>query len=175
MSYFMSTIRSSIKPELMRFALFRGTLIATFGMGVILASGGLPVKFLTLWGIPLFFIGITCIGVGLLPYRHLAKLELKPHTLSYDGEDFLFQKLGKPLFKIPEISIEKMVYLEKGRIYGIGIWLKSPLEKKVKILVPQFNIARFMRSANRFEGCDLFLPFFSQKSFKSLLESDRAS
>lgn len=167
----MCTIRSSIKPELMRFVLFRGTLIAALGMGIILVGGGLPIKFLTFWGIPLFLAGISCIALGLFPYRRLVKLELVPHTLRYDGENYLFQKRGKPLFNIPEASIEKMIYVEKGHVYGIGIWLQRPLEKKVKVLEPKFNFVSFtMESAKRFEGCDLFLPFFSQKGLKSLLE-----
>lgn len=143
---------------------------------LIFAGTFLPPSFLTLWGIPIFVAGMVLIAVGLIPYRRLAKLELKPHTLSYDGETLLFAKEGKPLFKISEKEIKDIRYVEKKNLYGIAIWLHRPVIEKVKVLQPHFNFAAFAaESAERFEGCDLFLPYFSEKNFKCLLESDHAS
>lgn len=154
----------------MRLFLLRGSWIAGAGaLMIIIAGTFLPVKFLTLWGIPIFFAGIFLIALGLLPYRRLAKLEIKPHTLTYDGEFYIFAKQGKPLFKISEKSIQKMIYVEKGNVYGIAIWLQRPLVERVKVLQPHFNFATFAaESAERYEGCDLFLPYFSEKSLRLL-------
>jgi hypothetical protein len=138
---------------------------------LLLVLGGtiMPLEMISLWGIPFFLIGLFFIAIGLLPYRQLTKLQLRPHEIHYDGDTFMFLKQGKPLFTIAAISIEKMSYLEREHLYGVGIWLKRPIEQKVKVLQPHFNFAAFMSdSMQRFEGCDLFLPFFSERTFKEL-------
>lgn len=171
------TIRTAIKPELIRATLRRGGWIAAAGALMILFGGiMLPLSFLKIWGIPIFFGGLILIAIGWLPYRQLQRLEIKPNELSYDGEYFLFVKGGKPLFKIPEKSIEKLKYVEKELIYGVAIWLKKPVEEKVRVLQARFNFESFVSdSASRFQGCDLFLPYFTASALKHLLESDHAS
>jgi hypothetical protein len=81
----------------------------------------------------------------------------------------LFLRQGKALFKIPEMSIEKMQYREKSLLYGLAIWLKYPTPEKVHIVQPRFNIEAFVKdSAHQFEGCDLFLPYFSKRACDQL-------
>lgn len=114
-------------------------------------------------------MGLFFIAIGLLPYRKLSKLQLKPHEIHFDNDTLIFLKEGKPLFKIASLSIEKMSYLEREHLYGVGIWLKKPMEQKIKVLQSKFNFAAFMRdSMQRFGGCDLFLPFFSKHTFEEL-------
>jgi len=163
-------IRSSIKPKLLRVTLKKGALIGGAGALTLLLAGTLlPLEQLKIWGLPALVVGFVLISVGLLPYRKLTRLELKPHELHYDGEFFLFLQQGKPLFKIPEESVEKMCYVEKEQMYGIAIWLKRPIEEKVRVLQPHFQFEAFVSdSAQRFEGCDLFLPYFTERSWKEL-------
>ncbi len=171
------TIRTAIKPDLIRATLRRGGWLAAAGALMILFGGTmLPLPYLKIWGIPIFFGGLILIAVGWLPYRQLQRLQMKPHELEYDGVCFLFVKEGKPLFKIPEKSIAKLGYVEKEHMYGLAIWLKKPVEEKVRVLQARFNFERFVSdSASRFQGCDLFLPYFTESSVKYLLESDHAS
>jgi len=171
------TIRTAIKPELKSAALKRGGWIAAAGAVMIVLGGTmLPLAYLKIWGLPLFLAGLVLIAIGWLPYRQLQRLELKPHSLDYDGEYFLFVKDGKPLFKIPESSIAKLEYVEKEHLYGLAIWLKKPVEEKVRVLQARFNFEAFVSdSASRFQGCDLFLPYFTERSVKCLLESGHAS
>lgn len=139
-------------------------------MLLILGGTILPLELLSLWGIPFFLLGLFFIALGLLPYRKLTQLQLKPHEIHYDGEILHFLKQGKPLFAVASVSIEKIAFVEKEHLYGLGIWLKRPIEAKIKVLQPHFNFAAFtLDSMHRFEGCDLFLPFFSERTCKELI------
>lgn len=163
------TIRSAVKSELKQLTLKRGGWIAASGALMLLIGGTfIPLTYLKLVGIPLFFAGLVLISIGWLPYRKLQRLETKPHELQYDGQNYLFLKEGKPLFRIPETSIEQASYVENENIYGLGIWLKKPAEDKVAILQRHFTLETFA-------GCDLFLPYFTKRTLTDLLEQDHAS
>jgi len=148
----------------------RGTVLGGSGAFLILMGGTLmPLEFLSLWGIPFFLVGLFFISIGLLPYRKLARLQLTPHEIHYDGKCLVFHKQGKPLFQVFLPSIDKISYLEREHLYGVGIWLKKPIGEKVKVLQSHFNFSAFIAdSMHRFEGCDLFLPFFTERTFKEL-------
>lgn len=175
--------RSTIQPSLIRQSLRRRGLLAAFGaIGILFGGTCLTATQLRAWGIPIFFGGLTLIALGILPYKRLLRLQTKPHELHYDGMFLLFIQQGKPLFKIPEESIERVDYKEKESLYGMGILLKKPIEKKVKVLDAQFDYAAFTRhSQKHFEGADLFLPYFSKRTCQEVkelinrLESDHAS
>ncbi|MFZ0565073.1 MAG: hypothetical protein WAM28_02660 [Chlamydiales bacterium] len=164
------TIRSSISPQLIGRTLKKGGFIAAAGAFLIILGGTfLPINQLKIWGIPIFLVGMVLIAIGFLPFKKLYRVQCKPHELSYDGESFIFLERGKPLFKIPEASIQKIAYLEKNNLYGLAIWLKHPIVEKVRVLQPHFDIEAFTRdSATRFEGCDLFLPYFTQRSWQNM-------
>jgi hypothetical protein len=164
--------RSTIYTDLLILTLKRGAILGGSG-ALLLVLGGtiLPLEMLSLWGIPFFLVGLFFIGIGWLPFRQLSKLQIKPHEIHYDGSFLIFLKQGTPLFKIASISINKISYVKREHLYGLGIWLKKPIEKKVQVLQSHFNFAAFMSdSIHSFEGCDLFLPFFSEYSCKELAE-----
>ncbi len=166
------TIRSAIKPSLKEGTLKKGGWIAAAGAIAILLGGTLlPLTYLKFWGLPIFLSGLILIAIGWLPFRRLQRLEIKPHSLEYDGEYFLFVKDGKPLFRIPKKSISMLKYVEEKDMYGVGIWLKKPIEEKVAVLQKRF----MNESVYQTGGCDLFLPYFTENSVKLLLESDHAS
>ena len=171
------SVHSSISTDLLNRALKKGAWLGGIG-GLLLIWGGtlLPLALLKIWGIPLFCTGMACISTGLLPYRKLTRLQLKPHAIHSHGDEWIFLRSGRPLLKIPLCSLEKMTYIEKDKIYGLGLWLKCPIVEKVKVLQPYFNYATFTKqSRKKFEGCDLFLPYFSKRVAKALLEQDHAS
>lgn len=173
-------LRSAIQTGLLNRALKKGSWLAGSGALLIILCGTfLPLSIISILGIPIFITGITLIGIGLLPYKKLCRLQLKPHEIHINATELLFLQMGKPLFKVAIRSIEKLAFLRKENIYGIGLWLKRPLEERVKVLQPHFNFAAFMAdSLERFDGCDLFLPYFTDASCREtidLLELDRAS
>ena len=157
-------LRSTISTKLLNSTLKRGAW-ASGGGAILLILGGtlLPLSLLKIWGIPLFCMGMACISIGLIPYRKLTQLQFKPNAIHCNGRELLYISNGKPLFKIALNSLEKIAYLEKEAGYGMGLWLKKPIQEKVKVLQPRFNFARFMKhSMEDFDGCDLFLPYFSK-------------
>jgi len=172
MSHQHIKLRSAIKQEFFKHLLFRGTLLAGLGAALLLFSGALiPEEKLILWGIPIFCLGFALITAGLLPYRQLKKLETAPNEIVIkDDDSFMFCHERKPTFSVPFASVEKMEYIKKGSIYGIGIFLKDNLEKKLIIYNSGFDARKYQASCKYKYGCDLFLPYFSERSFEDLMD-----
>lgn len=160
----MEKLRSAVKPELVRHMLFRGTLLAGIGVSLLTFGGAfLSSQMLNKWGLLLFLIGGGFIAWGLIPYRRLMQLEIKPNELILDQQAIHVLMKRKPAFTIPISTIKEIQYLETPKIYGIQIWLKkNPLEKVV-IQDPHFSLKDFQK-----HGSDLFLPYFSQNAFNQL-------
>lgn len=156
--------RSSIKPLLLRSLLLRGSLLGGAGALMLLLLGTfLPASHLKIWGLPILIVSLIFITIGLLPYRRMVKLETHPDELQIDEKNLLFSRNGKPLLQIPLSAISELHYIEEPHLYGLSIRLKpSPLEK-VKVLQEGFDIENFIsESRTRFNGCDIFLPYFSE-------------
>jgi len=117
----MLKFRSSIKPELKRRMLFRGTFIAGAGVLVVTLGGAfLPVETLSTWGLPIFLGGIVLIAAGLLPYRRLCKLEEAPHQITVtEVHTMILSNNGKEVLTVPLSEIRELSYVEKATRYGI--------------------------------------------------------
>lgn len=142
------TLRSSIKPELMRKLLFKGTLLAGIGaVSILLAGLFLSPDYLAIWGLPIFLIGMGLITIGLLPYRRLKRLELNPHKLIIrPSESVQLLIKGKTVLVIPWNEIAKIEYEDHETNYGIRFFFKSS------------------------ENIPIFIPFFSRRSYQTLLD-----
>jgi len=162
------TLRSSIRSSLMTFILFKGTIFASLGGILWMASGAfLPPHQLKIWGLPLFLIGLALITYGWLPYKRLRSLEVKPYLLTLDENHLMhFSAMGKPLFSLPCDDIAHHAFVEKKRLYGIAIWLKDPLPKKIIIRSPNFDFDSFRTTSLKRQSCDLFLPYFSKHAYQ---------
>lgn len=162
-------LRSSIKTSLMRHTLMKGTLLAIVGAGILVYAGiVMPKDTLSLWGLPLLLISGGLITWGMLPYRKLTRLEKKPDELVLTNSHLHYLPGGKPALTIPQQSIERIAYLDRGTIYGIAIELKHPSPEKV-IVQNNFNAEQFEKRSRERYDCDLFFPFFSENSAKILL------
>lgn len=105
------TYYSQIKPDLLKKALFTGTLKAFFGL-IIMFFGG-----------PFLFIpAVLIIGWGLIPYRKLKKLEANPYTLHLTEDNLIL--VTKKTSVIPLDAIQKFEYID-GLPSGILIFLKE--------------------------------------------------
>lgn len=161
-------VRSCVKPSILRSTLFRGISIAIAGILIILGSGALlPLFLIRVFGLPLLFLGFALMAFGLLPYRRLSKLERSPYEIAYDETHFLFLRNKKPLFKVPLEIFEKIDYVEKGKLYGMGIKMKKPIKDKVIIFDKTIDFATFFSTS---EGYDLFLPYFSKSASEEVTE-----
>ncbi len=166
-------LRSSINSSLKRYVLLRGTFLAFLGMALIAYCGAfLAPETLHIWGLPAFLIGLALITVGLLPYRRLTQLELKPHEIILDDTSSLkFFSKGRPLFSLPFADIAKMEYIDEKYRYGIGLWLKKPFPEKILIHDSHFDMKAFQTRSQKKAGCDIFLPYFTKRSFEAVVSS----
>ena len=176
------TIRSSISSNLHKKILFRGSFLSFLGFFPLL-YGSLIMDAATLstWGIPLFFLGISLIMFGMIPYKRVTELQKHPNEIHLiDDITIRYDHLGKKTMTIPLSAIESVEYLEKERIYGIKLHLKKCPKDKVIVHDPRFSMQRFENASRKNYGCDLFLPYFSKRGFDKLifthpLAQDRAS
>ncbi len=158
---------STIKPTLMRSALFKGTFLAGVGVMILALCGALiPVSTMEIWGIPILLVGGGLITYGLIPYRKLCRIESVPSELILiDGKFLQLITLGKQVYSIPMVSIEKIDYLEQGDDYGITIQLKKDLREKIVVHDPSFNMSKQQQLSRDKYSCDLFIPYFGRRSF----------
>jgi hypothetical protein len=163
--------RTTVAPQRLHHTLKKGGWFAGAGaLLLLLAAIVFPASLLKILGIPLFFTGILLIAIGWLPYRKLVQLQIKPHELHYDGEALTYCINGRPQFNLDERDIEKIVYCQKESYSGIALWLKRPLEHKIKLLQRRIDATPFSGEGKEREGCDLFFPDFSQRTFEEILE-----
>jgi hypothetical protein len=143
-------LRTSIKPELMRKALFRGSLLGGTGVFLLVISGiFMPVPILSQWGIPIFLLAMLLIAFGMIPYRKLTRLEKSPNEIIISSDDLLtYCRKGKIIFQISLSSISSCSYIDDESVYGIKLILQ--------------------------EGQEIFLPYFTELA-KSQIERYRAS
>ncbi len=166
------TLRSSIKPSLKKNTLIRGTILGALGVSLwLFAAIGLPENTLNFWGWPILFIGGILITIGLLPYRKLYRLENNPHEIVItDLEELYFYMQGSPFLKVALENIEEMAYLDDDKRYGIGLWIKNPKSKNMTILHPSLVADNYLKECQEQYFCDVFLPYFSKRSFQELEE-----
>lgn len=157
----MEILRSSVKPSLKQHFLWRGSLLGLFGIILILFGGTfLKVHTLSIWGLPLLAGGFLLITWGLLPYRKLTILEIKPHLLELHPNFFLLTMHGKPRVSVPWSRVEKAEFVENASRYGIAIWLKNQGEKTI-VYDPKITFDK--------EGY-LFLPYFSERAYREFID-----
>ncbi len=160
---------STITPSLKRKMLFRGTFLA--GIGILLLSYAgvfLSPAILNVWGIPVLGLSIGLIAWGMIPYRQLCRLENDPDVLTIDERGLTLVRRGKALYMIPLTSIEKMEYVEKGTLYGIGIQLKESIPEKIVIYDPGFNMQKHQDTMRRHMGYPIFIANFSRRTYVQL-------
>lgn len=158
MSYEPLKLRSSVKSSLKRYTLIRGTLIAGLGALLIVVTGiYLPVQEMQIWGLPILIMGLGLIAFGLMPYRRLSRLENSPNEVILFDDSFQFFSKGRKIYTVPFSSIDKTSLIDNGTDYGIAIWLKKSPEQKVIVHDKKLAYAR--------KGCDIFLPYFTERSF----------
>lgn len=165
-------IRSSVQPQLVQNILLRGTLLGALGAFLLIfCSIFIPEELLAKVGLPLFFISFGIITLGLLPYRKLKKLELRPHEIViHSGKEFIFAWQGAPCFTIPFDCVECIKSISSGSYYGIAIKIRRLSKEKITVLNGSFDLNSYVDKCRKKYSCDIFLPYFTQSSFQAFEE-----
>lgn len=159
-------LRSSIHSDFKKKALFKGSLVGGFGiLAMLYGSLYMGAESLGVWGFLIYSMAFGCIADGMIPYRKLCTLEQNPHLLTFteDGDiDFYFK--GKLALSIPDSAIESFLYRRTSSSYGVVLALKNACPKPIHIHGKfGYRISRVI-----FRHPNLFLPYFSEHSFKLL-------
>lgn len=164
------TLHSSIKPSLKKEKVLQGSLWGALGIAIWLFGAlFLTLEIFTLWGLPILLIGGGFITYGLLPYRKLTRLESNPHQILVDeSEQLIFFMDKQPLIKISLKDIEEIAYLDDDNRYGIGLWLKKTLSQNFEWMLSNPNFEQYRSQCQKNYFCDVFLPYFSKRSFEEL-------
>lgn len=159
------TFYTSVKPELKKAYLYGGTFCAICAT-LMLVAGGVFLKsqLLTIWGMPLFFIWILFVSLGMIPYRKLANLEDHPDKILIEVGNLVFFSKGEAYLTIPLDNISQIDFMERRGAYGLGLLLKYPAPNPVIVHVPARKISKYQLRY----GYDLFFPFFSQQTANEL-------
>ncbi|MBA3720813.1 MAG: hypothetical protein H0W88_00255 [Parachlamydiaceae bacterium] len=162
------TLYNSVQSSLIRQALLRGIMFASIGIFFIVFSGILINKeTLSAWGFPIFFISLSLIAIGLIPYRRLTRLATKPDALTIIDLDYLeFVSKGKMIIEVPLKDILKLDYIEIGNKYGIGLWVRP--EKIENMILGYSYCDQSTKKICCQLKCNFFFPYFTKRSFHEL-------
>ncbi|NGX51619.1 MAG: hypothetical protein K1060chlam2_01492 [Chlamydiae bacterium] len=113
----VQTLFSLIRPEVKGRLFRRALLTASPGISLLLCMGIFaPIELVDRWGIAVFAVGIFLIGWGMIPYRRVSRLELKPHRIEFSETEIAGIALKE---------IESLTYVEGKRYYGIRLIMKN--------------------------------------------------
>jgi hypothetical protein len=139
--------------------------------------------FVTAGSLALLLIGLCCpplwlcltgfwiplILVSFDRYRKMRQQERLPDKIYIDSDSFIYWSGGKPCFSLPLSRISRAD--TRG---GLKVFLKGA--KKINVLNPKFQLAKFLAQAKR-QRCDLFFPWFDELSrdrLKDIMQADQA-
>ncbi len=164
------TIRTTITPNLLHQTLLKGFGLALIGiLGLLYGSIYADLLTLQMWGFTLFIVSLGLIAMGLLPYRRLSRLQMNPNKLCLAEPHHLeFYAKDRLLLVIPMESIARLEYVANPAPYGIAFWLK-PTHSSVIVKGFPEDIRSLKEQGKKRAGADLFLPYFTQRSFEELM------
>jgi len=159
-------VKTAVNSKIKKDALLNGTLLA--GLGMLILIGG-SVSFskeqLSQYGFLIFVFGIALITLGMMPYRKLVRIENCPDEIHVnDDHTWVYYVKGKKLAEIPQETMESVNFIARDPSYGICIHFKKNSSSKVKVSDSDTQL-----QINKF-GCDLFMPYFTERSVHQLNE-----
>jgi len=162
-------LRSSVSSPLMRHVLFKGFSIAFVGILLLVLTGiYLPVTSLKAWGWLIFFFSLALIAWGLLPYRRLSRLQLKPDELIIaNGDGLTYVSKGKKVLSFPLDSVRQISCINKPHYYGIAIYFKDSSHSPMTIYEVAV-VEKLQRGRRKMKRGDLFFPYFNRRSYDEL-------
>lgn len=141
--YAQLTLRTSVRNQLKRFFVFRGTILGAMGaMLLLLGVIFFPAPQLSYFGGPLFILAGGLMTWGLLPYRKLCRLELSPFELTLMDDEVRYYSKKEHILSIAVKDIRVISYVDRKRHYGITLKLQC--------------------------GKNHFFPYFTERSYSLL-------
>jgi hypothetical protein len=167
-------VRSSISSALLKTTLLRGFAIAFIGICILLFAGSfLSVEFLHKWGWSLFLIALGFITLGLLPYRNLSRLQIKPNELILlNVNSIAYVQRGHKILTLPIVSIAQISYISypHSPVYGIAVWFKPSSVERIIIHQSLKEIDYMRKQGQKMGNADIFLPYFNQHAYDELMD-----
>lgn len=139
-------IYSVVSTHLLKKYLYCGVCMALMGIIVLISAGiFIPVEQLKNYGFILFFFSFGLIACGLVPYKRLHMLQLKPYEMCFiNDKSFHFGRSNQKLLTLQIADIEKIAYKDQFFYYGIEIFLKN----RSTLSLPYFNHKSFITLQN---------------------------
>ena len=171
-----STLRTSIPSQLLKRTLMIGFSLALIGiLGLLYGGIYAHLAELQFWGFTLFILSIGLITMGMLPYRRLTRLQLKPNELCMVAPDQLeYYSKGRKLLTIPLQSIDHFGYVNRYLVYGVTVWLKPDPKDPVLVHQGRSEVDVLRYKGQKLAGADLFFSYFNQRSFQELIDWQKA-
>lgn len=170
-------VYSGIRPALKRKILFQGSGKAIVGALMIVIGGAyLPPMVMKYLGLPSLALGALLIAWGLMPYRRLLRLEAQPLALLVEGDTLRYFVGSAPFSATPLSAIERISYCDEdvGR-YGIAVDLKEGGRRQVTFQQNKIRAERYFEETQRQYACDLFFPYFTQRSYREIADAVQRS
>lgn len=165
-------IRTAITRAVVKHILIKGFCIASIGI-ICLFIGGifLSPPILQKWGWLLFLLSLGLITLGLLPYRRIVRLQLKPNEITLiDAEQLTFFSRGRKKLTIPLQSIAKIEFIENPLHYGIAVFLKHPTPHPIIVHESPQELKKMRKKGEKNGGAHLFFPYFNRHAYEELID-----
>lgn len=115
---------TTIKPNLLKYYLIKSTILSIFGISVLFLGGiFLPSYLLAYFGIPILLLGGALITWGMIPYKKINRLELKPNEILLTDSYFQYFESRKPIISIPIQQISEYDFFENDIDYGVKVYI----------------------------------------------------
>lgn len=165
-------IRSTITRTVIKHVLIKGFCIAALGIACLLIGGiFLGPSHLQKWGWLLFLLSIGMITLGLLPYRRIVRLQLKPNEITLvDADQLIFFSRGRKKLTIPIPSIAKMEYIDHPVRYGIAVFLNKPPPRPLSVHESPQEVEKMRYEGQKKGEADLFFPYFNRHAYEELID-----
>lgn len=165
------SLKTTISSVVIKRLLMKGLFFAMIGIiGITLSGAFFSVPLLKNSGLLIYLGGMGLIIWGLLPYKKMLQLQLKPNEIRlYQNGEMQFFSKGKKIITIHVNSIQQIKYYENKINYGVLIWFTQSVTERVVIHDGAKNEVDFMRK----QGCatadaDIFIPWFKEKSVNKI-------
>lgn len=161
-----------VAPSYKRRVVLKASFGGGIGVSALVAAGAfMPQAELNFWGLPLLIVAGALITWCMLPYRRMTELENSPDELWINAKnELVYAKKNHPLFSVPLSAIEKIFYTDRGNEYGICLKTAPHPAQKIRIHHINLDFNALRQTAIRKHGCDIFLPFFSKRTYDDLKE-----